>query len=92
MWVITLLTTLTLAGGGYTVRTLAAANESNRAEVEAVKKRASDLAARQEVDDERFRKIQTDMEEIKDSVKDVRDLLIKSHMPTLKDERPLPKK
>jgi hypothetical protein len=91
-WIITILTTLALAGGGYTVKTLAEANAATRQEVEAVKQRAADLTARQSVDDERYTKIQADMKEIKESVKDVRDLLIKTHMKELKEERPLPKK
>lgn len=85
LWVISLLTVVTLGIGGYTAKTLAE-------DVAGVKNRAEALTARQEVDDERFAKIQEDLIELKASIKDVRDLLIKTHMRELKEERPLPNK
>lgn len=80
LWVISLLTLITLSIGGYTAKTLAE-------DVAGVKNRAEALTIRQEVDDERYGKIKEDLDELKVSVKDVRDLLIKTHMQELKKEK-----
>lgn len=85
LWVISLLTVITLGIGGYTAKTLAE-------DVAGVKHRAEALTARQEVDDERFSKIKEDLNELKVSVKDIRDLLFKTHIQEAKKERPLASK
>ena len=76
LWVIGLLTSITIVGGGYTVKTLAA-------DVEGVKQRAIALAERQAIDDERFLEVKKWMAEMKLDIKDVRDLLVKTHMKEL---------
>lgn len=82
VWIIGILTVAVMSVGGYTMKSLAG-------DVENTKKLATNLAERQAVDDERFLEFRGDMKELKDSIKDVRDLLIKTHMQELKKERPL---
>lgn len=80
LWIIGLLTSITLVGGGYVVKTLAA-------DVEGVQQRAQALAERQAVDDERFNKVEKWMIEMKMDLKDVRDLLVRTHMKELQAEK-----
>jgi len=91
-WVIGILTVLVLSVGGYTVSSLAREVEGAKTQAESAKKIATELSERQAVDDERFRMIAEGMKELKASVNDVRELLIRTHMQELKKEKPLPNK
>jgi hypothetical protein len=84
IWLIGILTILIISIGGYVMKSLAG-------ELAQTTRLAVSLAERQAVDDERFLEFRGDMKEIKDSIKDVRDLLIRTHMQELKKERLLTK-
>lgn len=83
-WVITILLGLVLSLGGYSVRSLREDVEKAKESVARVDKVAADLVIRQAVDDTRFVTIQIGISEVQNQVKDLRDLLIKTHMPQAK--------
>jgi len=83
-WVITILLGLILSLGGYSVRSLTGSIESTKQEIQRVDKVAADLVIRQAVDDARYTVIQTGIDEVKAQVRDVRELLIKTHLPLAK--------